>query len=34
MEADNDQTKSLLQGMEMVYRSLIDALKKEGVRAN
>ena len=30
MEADNDQAKSLLQGMEMVYRSLIDALKKEG----
>lgn len=33
MEADNEQTKSLLQGMEMVYRSLIDALKKEGVEA-
>lgn len=31
VEADNDQTKSLLQGMEMVYRSLVDALKKEGV---
>jgi molecular chaperone GrpE len=31
IEADNDQTRSLLQGMEMVYRSLIDALKKEGV---
>ena len=31
MEADNEQAKSLLQGMEMVYRSLIDALKKEGV---
>lgn len=31
MEADNEQTKSLLQGMEMVYRSLIEALKKEGV---
>jgi molecular chaperone GrpE len=31
MDADNEQTKSLLQGMEMVYRSLIDALKKEGV---
>ena len=30
MEADNDQAKSLLQGMEMVYRSLIDTLKKEG----
>jgi molecular chaperone GrpE len=30
MEADNDQAKSLLQGMEMVYRSLLDTLKKEG----
>ncbi|MDR7078031.1 molecular chaperone GrpE [Neobacillus niacini] len=29
--ADNEQTKTLLQGMEMVYRSLVDALKKEGV---
>jgi molecular chaperone GrpE len=31
VEADNEQTKSLLQGMDMVYRGLIDALKKEGV---
>lgn len=31
MESDNEQTKSLLQGMNMVYRSLIDALSKEGV---
>jgi molecular chaperone GrpE len=31
IEADNEQTKTLLQGMEMVYRSLVDALKKEGV---
>jgi molecular chaperone GrpE len=31
MEVENEQTKSLLQGMEMVYRGLIDALKKEGV---
>lgn len=30
MEADSEQAKSILQGMEMVYRSLIDALKKEG----
>lgn len=30
MEADNEQAKSLLQGMEMVYRSLIDALKNAG----
>lgn len=31
VEADNEQSKSLLQGMDMVYRGLIDALKKEGV---
>ncbi|WP_285858374.1 nucleotide exchange factor GrpE [Neobacillus niacini] len=31
MEADNEQTKALLQGVEMVYRSLLEALKKEGV---
>ncbi|NQD66357.1 nucleotide exchange factor GrpE [Bacillus haikouensis] len=31
IEVDNDQTKTLLQGMEMVHRSLVDALKKEGV---
>lgn len=30
-EADNEQMKSLLQGMDMVYRSLIAALKNEGV---
>ena len=33
VEADNDQTKSLLQGMDMVYRSLIEALKSEGLEA-
>lgn len=33
MEADNEQTKSLLQGLDMVYRSMMDALKKEGVEA-
>lgn len=31
MEVDNEQAKSLLQGMEMVYRSLLEALKNEGV---
>ncbi|KAA9026362.1 nucleotide exchange factor GrpE [Niallia endozanthoxylica] len=30
MEADNEQAKSLLQGVEMVYRSLLDALKNAG----
>ncbi|BBW95541.1 nucleotide exchange factor GrpE [Geobacillus sp. FSL W8-0032] len=33
IEADSEQAKSILQGMEMVYRSLVDALKKEGVEA-
>lgn len=33
VEADNEQTKSLLQGMEMVHRQLVEALKKEGVEA-
>jgi len=31
IEADNEQSKTLLQGMEMVYRSMVDALKKEGI---
>nr|WP_214480322.1 nucleotide exchange factor GrpE [Bacillus sp. SM2101] len=31
VEADDDKTKSILQGMEMVYRQLFDALQKEGV---
>ncbi|GLB58263.1 nucleotide exchange factor GrpE [Cytobacillus sp. NCCP-133] len=30
MEADNEQVKSILQGMEMVYRGLLEAIKKEG----
>lgn len=32
VETENDQTRSLLQGMEMVYKSLLEALKKEGVQ--
>jgi molecular chaperone GrpE len=31
VETEDEQTKSLLQGMEMVYKGLLDALKKEGV---
>lgn len=31
MQVDHEQAKSLLQGMEMVYRSLLEAIKKEGV---
>jgi molecular chaperone GrpE len=31
IEADNDQTKPLLQGMDMIYRGLLEALKNEGV---
>jgi molecular chaperone GrpE len=30
-QVDQEQAKSLLQGMEMVYRLLIEAIKKEGV---
>ncbi|KON86987.1 heat shock protein GrpE [Sporosarcina globispora] len=30
MEPENEQAKSILQGMEMVYRSLLEAIKKEG----
>lgn len=33
IESDNEQTLSVLQGMEMVYRSIVEALKKEGVEA-
>jgi molecular chaperone GrpE len=33
IETENEQAKSILQGMEMVYRSVLDALKKEGVEA-
>ena len=31
VDADNEQTRVLLQGMDMVYRGMMDALKKEGV---
>ena len=31
VEATDEQTKSLLQGMEMVHRQLLEALAKEGV---
>ncbi|MDA1474780.1 nucleotide exchange factor GrpE [Bacillus changyiensis] len=31
IEPDNEQTKSLLQGMEMVRRQILEALKNEGV---
>ncbi|AME08069.1 nucleotide exchange factor GrpE [Bacillus siamensis] len=33
VEAESEQTKSLLQGMEMVRRQLMDALEREGVEA-
>lgn len=32
MESDNEQVKSIMQGMEMVYRSLLEALKNEGAQ--
>ncbi|OLP65527.1 hypothetical protein BACPU_16150 [Bacillus pumilus] len=31
IDPDNEQAKSLLEGMQMVYRQLIEALKSEGV---
>ncbi len=31
IEPDNEQTKGLLQGMDMVYRNLSEALKSEGL---
>ncbi|NEY71675.1 nucleotide exchange factor GrpE [Bacillus mesophilus] len=31
VEAQDDQMNSILQGMEMVYRQLVEALKQEGV---
>lgn len=31
-ETEDEQSKALLQGMEMVYRSLLDALEKEGLQ--
>lgn len=31
IEAKDDHSKSILQGMDMVYRSIVEALKKEGV---
>ena len=33
VQIEDEKAKSLLQGMEMVYRALIEALKKEGVEA-
>ncbi|KIQ94769.1 HSP-70 cofactor [Anoxybacillus thermarum] len=31
VQVEDEKAKSLLQGMEMVYRALVEALKKEGV---
>jgi len=33
IEAKDEQTKSLLQGMEMVYRQVLQAMEKEGLEA-
>ncbi len=33
IKTDDEKTKSVLQGMEMVYRQLLQALEKEGVEA-
>ena len=32
MESENEQSGALIQGMEMVYRGLLDALSKEGLQ--
>lgn len=31
VETKNEESKSILQGMDMIYRQLLEALKKEGV---
>ncbi|WP_108669594.1 nucleotide exchange factor GrpE [Peribacillus acanthi] len=31
--AEHEETKSLMQGMEMVYKGIMEALKREGVEA-
>ncbi len=33
VEVDHEQAKSLLQGMDMIYNGIIEALKSEGVEA-
>ncbi|GGJ63123.1 molecular chaperone GrpE [Anoxybacillus voinovskiensis] len=33
VEVEDEKAKSILHGVEMVYRSLVEALKKEGVEA-
>ncbi|MCU9613933.1 nucleotide exchange factor GrpE [Caldibacillus lycopersici] len=32
-EVQDEEAKSLLQGMEMIYRNILEALKKEGIEA-
>lgn len=31
IESDNEETKSMLAGMDMIYKGIVEALKKEGV---
>ncbi|MFJ5621444.1 nucleotide exchange factor GrpE [Peribacillus loiseleuriae] len=33
IESDHEETKSMLAGMEMIYKGIVEALKKEGVEA-
>ena len=33
VEVENEQAKSLLQGMDMIYKGIVEALKSEGVEA-
>ena len=34
VEVDHEQANSLLQGMDMIYNGIVEALKNEGVEAN
>nr|WP_028391861.1 MULTISPECIES: nucleotide exchange factor GrpE [Bacillaceae] len=33
IESDNEETKSVIAGMDMIYKGIVEALKKEGVEA-
>ncbi|MFJ7974994.1 nucleotide exchange factor GrpE [Peribacillus sp. NPDC096379] len=33
IESDHEETKSMLAGMDMIYKGIVEALKKEGIEA-
>lgn len=33
VESDHEETKSMLAGMDMIYKGIVEALKKEGIEA-